>query len=150
MEPNYIKPDLLNPVIRQRLVKTITTPEKQYWKPVTKFFSNLYENYIIPNIYLVLFIIFIIFVLIYRYKITQDNRKKKSPNNVENVAVPEYLRYSEPELALMLYQQQRENSREPKSVKKKMDSAYPVYPYDGSRGKFKVTSESKSKSKPKT
>ena len=154
METKYIKPDLINPVIRQRIVKTIQPLGETQWKPVKKFFSSLYEDYIIPNIYLVLFIIFIIFVLIYRYKITRDNRKKTnesdsniiSPNNQQKDAVRELVNKKEtnqiPDLAMLMYNQQKEHSREP--VKRGKNFAYPVFPYNGPNGKF-VISDNKSK-----
>ena len=40
MEAKYIKPDLINPVIRQRIIKTIQPPGETQWKPVKKFFSS--------------------------------------------------------------------------------------------------------------
>lgn len=155
MEAKYIKPDLINPVIRQRIIKTIQPPGETQWKPVKKFFSSLYEDYIIPNIYLVLFIIFVIFVLIYRYKITRDNRKKSSkesnseiisPDNQQKEAVKDLVNKKEinqiPDLAMLMYNQQKEHLREP--VKRSKNFAYPVYPYNGPNGKF-VISDGKSK-----
>lgn len=163
MEAKYIKPDLVNPVIRQRIIKTIQPPGKTQWKPVKKFFSSLYEDYIIPNIYLVLFIIFVIFVLIYRYKITRDNRKKSSkesnsklldhlnaeitsPNNQQKEVVKDLINKKEinqiPDLAMLMYNQQKEHLREP--MKRSKNFAYPVYPYNGPNGKF-VISDGKSK-----
>lgn len=119
MNNKNLKPDLLNPIFRQRIVNTIKPQHEDYWKPL----KDIYDNYIWPNIYLVLIIILIIIMLIYRYKITQDNR------NTQDIIPNETTKYTD--LALLLYNQQKENAREPKN-----NMAYPTYPYNGSSGSF--------------
>jgi len=141
MDVKNIKPNLLNPIVRQRLVNAIKPPVEDYWKPVKNRCSSLYENYILPNIYLVIFIIFVIVVLIYRYKITQDNRQ-----NQHHIPEPKYFPQQnnqymgDSEIALLMYNYNKEMSKEP--VKNK-GFAYPIYPHNGDKGKLATSEKNK-------
>jgi|SRR5271154_4061104 len=115
---NRLKPNLLDPIIKQKIIKTLNPVKEDYWEPTKNIFQTFYQKYIRPNIYLILFIIFILLVLLYRYRVIQKDRQKNTemanempdnemPNNESN-EINDYTN-----LIMTAYNQQKEDSREP-------------------------------------
>jgi len=135
MNIQRLKPDLLNPILKQKIIQTINPPREDYWGPVKDLFSDIYMDYIKPNIYLVIFIIIIIIILIYRYNVTQEKRRLQllHPRLHHNNNTINDKQIDSNDLALLIYNQQKENSREP-SINTSNGYAYPIYPHYGSNG----------------
>jgi hypothetical protein len=172
-----LKPNLVDPIMTQKIVKTLKPPTEDYWGPTKNLAQNFYQRFIKPNIYLLLFILLIIIILLFRYrsiKLERENREYMEamyPRQVQSQVspyTPSYLANSAPpylpngnfsnslahgnifnlpdtDMAMLLYEQQKELLREPKSKRnskykvdeegnisspKKKDRgfAYPVYP----------------------
>ena len=193
----HLKPNLLDPALSQKIVRTLKPPREDYWKPTKNFAQTIYQQYIIPNIYIILFVIVLLIILFYRYRSIKTERDKKileeminqsyqetSPNacvrpegftpNACGSKYPSDLsrtpQSSPPlpvdqdeytKLVMMMYDRQKEDSREPPinrkaissridylpSPSKKSGFAYPMYPYYPG-GKF-VSAGKEGKSKKK-
>ncbi len=145
-----LRPNLLDPVIEKKIIKTLKPIQPDYWAPTKNKIQSIYLNFIKPNIFLLLFIFFIILLLIYRYQTTKKDREKRElEKNYENLdddnknnsiknKMPKKEINEYTNLLLQLYNHQKENLREPlakKSSKSKYTMspkhAYPMYPYDG-------------------
>jgi hypothetical protein len=146
-----LKPNLLDPDIEKKIIRTLKPPKEDYWGPTKNMFQIFWFDYIVPNKYLVLFIIFIILVLIYRYQIIRKNRiNPNQSSQQQQIQTPSCSTNSniknandEADLLLYAYNKQKEASIEPQPIKQNMRSnhksygyerkksgfAYPMYPY---------------------
>ena len=147
----HLKPNLIDPLIERKIIKTLKPQENDYWKPAKSGFKSFFEVYIKPNIALVVIIVIIIIFLIYRYRIIQKEREareveiaykkmygietstndqeKQQPNNKNNIQQKNAAEINEyTDLLLQLYNQQKEKLREPR-IKNQAKFAYPMYPY---------------------
>ncbi|ANB50702.1 hypothetical protein [Powai lake megavirus] len=139
-----LKPNLVDPIFEKKIIKTLNPAVQDYWAPTKIGLRYLFQNFIKPNILLIIFLIIIALLLFYRYQVVKNNREikkleqmysDKSNINIDtntniNNSVDKYK-----DVLLYLYNQQKETMREPK-IKKKHNItdnfAYPVYPYKGS------------------
>jgi hypothetical protein len=142
----YLKPNLLDPIIEKKIIKTLKPQVEDYWAPTKNGFRTFYENYIRPNYFLIIFIVLILLFLIYRYRIIKKRRENTEPDkdfisppnkintnsgnnkNSPNKDIDEYTK-----LLMHMYNQQKEEMREP-PIKHLNDNtnpkfAYPMYPY---------------------
>lgn len=95
------KPNLVDPIIQKKIIKTLKPKEfikDDYWKPTKSFSLSIYEKYIKPNIFFIIIIIIIIIFLIYRYRMVKNNRK------LENI---------KQNIILNIYEKNKENLIEP-------------------------------------
>jgi hypothetical protein len=136
----HLKPNLLDPIIKKKIIKTLKLPVNDYWAPVKSGLKSFIENYIKPNIGLVVFIILIIIFLIYRYRTIKEEKKntygtnappenkKQLHSDTNGHETNEYT-----DLLLQLYNSQKENLREPPIKQNRHIAttkfAYPMYPY---------------------
>lgn len=93
-----IKPNLLDPIIEKKIVKTLNPQEEDYWGPTKNVFQLFYQNYIRDNIGLFIIIILIILFLIYRYRFVKKDREAK---NIEH-----YINNTTDQQQHFLYQNQ--------------------------------------------
>jgi len=111
MNPNkYVKPNLVDPQIRKKLINTIKPTKVSYWEPTKGFAQYFYEDYIRPNLFSVILIGIFVIILIYRYTMSQRNKliskfededdKKKKRENID--------------IGMLLYAYEKERSLEPK------------------------------------
>ena len=153
-----LKPNLLDPLIEKKIIKTLKPQKDDYWEPTKKSFHSFYQNYIKPNMSLVIFVIVIILFLIYRYRVIKKEREIKQTEKIhENMyVIPKgnnVLHYRDQnsedineytKMIMHLYNQQKENMREPdnrnnitnrtnrtnrNSKLNEPKFAYPMYPY---------------------
>lgn len=156
MNHKRLKPNLVDPILQQKLMKTLAPPKEDYWAPTKNIFQIAYQDYIKPNIWLIILVIILLLLLLYRYRTIQNSRYKEndksSINNLNtsyttnqtvvepinqkkqrNNSINEYA-----ELVMSAYTQQKEDLREPpiiknnrqfQSNKKNSSFAYPMYPY---------------------
>lgn len=103
------KPNLIDPIIKQKLINTIKKPKVNYWEPTKNFFEDFYENYIKPNLISVIILIILVLILLYRYFMTQKNRLLPIPDTNNDI-----------NRAMLLYDYQKEKSLESKI-------SYPIY-----------------------
>ncbi|AEQ32585.1 hypothetical protein [Acanthamoeba polyphaga mimivirus] len=139
-----LKPNLVDPIFEKKIIKTLNPTVQDYWAPTKTGLKYLFQNFIRPNILLIIFLIIIALLLFYRYQVVKNNREikkleqmysDKSNINIDvntdiNNSVDKYK-----DVLLYLYNQQKETMREPKTKKKHNitdNFAYPVYPYKGS------------------
>ena len=145
----HLKPNLIDPLIERKIMKTLKPPENDYWKPAKSSFKSFFEVYVKPNIGLVIMIVIIIIFLIYRYRIIQKEREARelemtykkiygieipvnnqiqqnNQNKIQQKNTAEINEYTD--LLLQLYNQQKEKLREPR-IKNQTKFAYPMYPY---------------------
>ena len=147
-----LKPNLVDPIIGQKILKTLKPPKEDYWEPTRNVAKSFYNDYIKPNFGLIIFIIIIIILLIYRYRVIKSDRENKSntkqpansahqnnvrQNNEQQKNTDQNLEdYSK--LLIQYYNQQKENSREPKiknfnnrmqPIQPGSKLAYPMYAY---------------------
>lgn len=133
MDKNKLKPNLVDPILQRRIIKTLSVPPPEdYWEPTKNTLKTLYQKYIKENIYLVVAIIFVIFLLLYRYHITKKKRQQQILDNEKDPPK------SYADLLMDLYKQEKEYLREPtvKKFSSRVDPApitpkfaYPIYPY---------------------
>lgn len=70
----HFKPNLLDPIVKKRIVKAMNPPKDDYWAPTKTTARSFYQNYIKSNIgFFIVLVIFILF-LFYRYRIIRKNR----------------------------------------------------------------------------
>lgn len=136
-----LKPNLVDHVLEKKIIKTLNPPKEDYWAPTKNIFQNFYQNYIKPNISVVIFIIIILLLLLYRYKTTQTRRTKRqneyvNDNQLKHNFEDTNINNDYTKLLLSSYNQQKEILREPKinvinQTKNTSGLAYPVYPHTG-------------------
>lgn len=73
----HLKPNLLDPIIRKKIMKTLNPPRQDYWAPAKLNCRSFYENYMKPNVGLVIVIIIIILFLLYRYRVIKKERDNR-------------------------------------------------------------------------
>ena len=155
----HIKPNLVDPIIEKKIIKTLNPPREDYWAPTKNILQSFYQNYIKTNIPLIIFIIILILFLIYRYRSVREQRGQEYQNidpTQPIVSVPQQPLLHEraidkpndkslskkdtneyTNLFLALYNQQKETMREPpvRNISNRMNPApiprfaYPIYPY---------------------
>lgn len=142
----HIKPNLLEPIISKKIIRTLNPPKEDYWEPTKNTMTQFYHNYIFPNILLILFIIFVLILLFYRYRITKKEREDKPQENFkselpiinqENSSKISETMYMYPNAQTLFdtYNFQKEEAREPQikkfstRVNPAPRFAYPLYPY---------------------
>lgn len=76
MNNKRLKPNLLDPAIEKRIIKTLRPEQEDYWEPTKNTFQSIYSDYIQPNIYFVIFLVLVFLLLLYRYRIIQKNRNE--------------------------------------------------------------------------
>ncbi|AGF85213.1 membrane protein [Moumouvirus goulette] len=139
-----IKPNLVDPMLQKKIFKTLNPPVEDYWAPTKNSFQNFYKNFIRPNIFLIIFIIILALLLYYRYRVVKTEREERELQKIyngnnnngkdnKNIEVDDLVEKYQ-DVLLYLYNQQKENMREPKIKKQNLPEkfAYPVYPYKGS------------------
>lgn len=151
MNHKRLKPNLVDPILQQKLMKTLAPPKEDYWAPTKNIFQTTYQNYIKPNIWLIIFIIVLLLLLLYRYRAIQNSRYKNnddSQTTTQIVVQPVQQVHQKKEiknsindytnLVMSAYNQQKEDLREPpipkinrqfQPTKKNSGFAYPMYPY---------------------
>uniref|UniRef100_A0A6C0CAY6 Uncharacterized protein n=1 Tax=viral metagenome TaxID=1070528 RepID=A0A6C0CAY6_9ZZZZ len=115
-----IKPTLVDPYVRQKIIKTIKPSKVNYWGPTKNAAQYFYEDYIRPNLFSVILIGIFVMILIYRYTLTQKDKLLRELNNEEKIKNPDL------DMAMLLYRYQKEMSLEPEN---KTKVSYPIYPY---------------------
>lgn len=132
-----IKPNLLDPIIGQKIIKTFKPPKSDYWAPVKNSLRSFYQKYIRTNIILVIIIIFIIFFLIYRYHVVKKRKETLELNGINEYNTNNNISDHVKEI-LKWYNMQKEKLREPNfnlGLQHKNNDiyrtnmAYPIYPY---------------------
>lgn len=63
-----MKPNLIDPLIEQKIIKTLNPPIENYWGPAKDNFNYILHNYIKPNIFIFVLLVLFILFLVYRYK----------------------------------------------------------------------------------
>jgi hypothetical protein len=132
-----IKPNLIDPVLEKRIIKTLNPPKEDYWGPTKSGFHSFYNEYIKPNFFFILLFIFFILFLIYRYRMINRAKQDNPINQIHqpyikhhplNVMSSDIKQYND--MLLQLYNQHKELLREPKKeTSDKANFAYPMYPY---------------------
>jgi len=137
-----LKPNLLDPMVEKKIIKTLKPIKEDYWAPTKNTFQSFFQNYIKPNLLLVFIIFLIIFFLVYRYRnikkekekqelekiynpisntniVTITDSKQTTPNDTQkktdNISEKNINEYTN--LLLQYYNLQKENLREPTSSK---------------------------------
>lgn len=136
----HLKPNLINPVIEKKIMKTLQPPQYDYWAPTKNTCRNFYRDYLRSNVALIFVMLIVILFLIYRYRVTKNKKQllplKELPDQ-SNHFIDQYTN-----LLINAYEQEHELQREPKyhnkinhhSAKtyyKNRSIAYPIYPYQG-------------------
>ncbi|MEM3062060.1 MAG: hypothetical protein QW303_00750 [Nitrososphaerota archaeon] len=154
---NYkrLKPNLLDPIVEQKIIKTLNPPKEDLWAPAKNSFRNFYQHYIRPNFWIIAIIITVGLLLFYRYRMIKferenshiiwNHREKMEQLTCSNLSskcsqdehlpqdTKEYDKYARN--LLQLYRQQKEEMLEPRISKSSLIKngeskfAYPLYPY---------------------
>ena len=153
-----LKPDLLDPKYKDKITRTLTKPQRDYWKPTKNFFQSIYENYIQPNIYFFILLIIIIILLLCRYRMIQNQRIEEAFRIEQDVSVSQQVNSATmSDIAMDIYRRSKEDATEPRikiekntsrvewatpektfaqlqnaAAKKPLNKpqfAYPIYPY---------------------
>ena len=70
-----LKPNLVDPIVEQRIIKTLNPPVEDYWAPTKNSFQSFFRKYIKPNIVFIIIIILFILYLFYRYRMIKKTRE---------------------------------------------------------------------------
>lgn len=124
-----LKPNLVDPIIQQKIINTLNPPKEDYWGPTKTTIYDFTNNYIIPNILFIIVLIIVGIILFYRYRITQKEKEKTQLDTYPDIQ-PNTDQQLASKLAMEMYTQQKEQMREP--TKQKPSFAYPMYPYSKS------------------
>lgn len=96
----HVKPNLLDPLIGKKIVKTLKQPDNDYWAPTKSSAKNFYDVYIKQNIGLVIFIIIILLFLIYRYRSIKMDRQVRELeeyyNQLQQINQPQSNQLNQP------------------------------------------------------
>ena len=79
-----LKPNLLDPIVRKRIVKTLNPPVEDYWAPTKNTAQTFFQKYIKPNVGLFIVIIIFILFLFYRYRMIKKNRETSEIEKLYN------------------------------------------------------------------
>lgn len=140
-----LKPNLLDPVIEKKIIKTLQIPKDNFWVPTKNSFVNCYNKYVKPNIYFIIFVAIVIIFLIYRYRVVKKKKDVRKMEQVHDTQIKKVAGQNDLskkdiddniQTLLYIYNQQKENLREPtiENARKKISNsklAYPMYPYEG-------------------
>ena len=124
---NQLRPNLVEPEIATKVIRTLKNQQPDYWRPAKITAKSIYQNYIRPNISVVILVLLFGLFLVYRYRSVRDRREMIEPKEESGVT----------DVLLHLYEKQKEFSHEPKikqfneRVVKPASLAYPMYPYGG-------------------
>ena len=121
----YIRPNLLDPMLERRIIKTLNPAKPDYWAPTKNVAKNFFQNFVKQNIWLIIFIVIIILFLIYRYRVIKKNRELIVTNQ------PDIKSNNYSTMIMEAYNIQKERLREPKIEQNPPNNnfAYPMYPY---------------------
>jgi hypothetical protein len=169
----HIKPNLLDPILSKKIIMTLNPPKEDYWEPAKNFSQILYQKYIRPNIMFIIFLLFVLLILFYRYRIVKTERDRKNlegiivaeqstdnyNSSISSTLQPDSTNDGYAQIAMLLYNSQKDASTEPKirmppntsnrieyiDKNQSPGYVYPVYPHFPG-GKF-VSSKSKKRRK---
>lgn len=115
----HIEPNLLDSVIRNKIIQKLNPPKEEYWKPASTTAKNIYVKYVRTNIWFFVLLVAIIIFLIYRYfDIRNKNKIKIYQKHVREAygieaPIKKTLYDDYKDILLSAYYQQKERSREP-------------------------------------
>ena len=72
-----LKPNLVDPIVVQKIVRTLNPPKQDYWEPTKNVMHSFYTNYIKTNFGLIIVIIIICIFLVYRYRVIKSKRENE-------------------------------------------------------------------------
>lgn len=109
-----LKPNLVDPKYRLKINKTLNPPKQDYWKPTKNVLQMVYSDYVLPNIWIIIFIFVILLLLLCRYRMVQNQKLEEAFKLVQDTQVrtDETINYSD--IAINAYNQQKEKSAEPR------------------------------------
>lgn len=120
-----MKPNLVHPNLKKKITTVLVPPQEDYWEPAKTGAKSFYQNYIRPNIWIIVVFIIIILILFYRYRITKE-KKKLEKQYPQDVNMEEKKENDELVKRVMQeYEKEKERLREPI---RKMDSRQTVPP----------------------
>lgn len=147
------KPKLVDPILGKKIIKALNPPKADYWEPTKSGLKDFFDNWIRPNIYIVIIIIFFLLFLLYRYRVVKREKEIRELKKVygSELGLEEDLSGSitgDDEYPVKLNKQQAEQlsnilmsiqqehkiySHEPKTYKKLLqkEKSYPIYPEAG-------------------
>lgn len=76
----HLKPNLMDPLIDQKIMKTLGNKKQiseDYWEPTRVGLFTFWEKYILPNIWIIIVILIVVIFLIYRYRSVKSEREEK-------------------------------------------------------------------------
>jgi hypothetical protein len=111
-----LKPNLVDPKYKAKISRTLNPPQNDYWKPTKNVAQTIWADYIRPNVWFFVFLVFVLVLLLYRYRTIQNQRMEESfitePKPEINLD-EKLLDYSD--VALDIYHHQKECAVEPKT-----------------------------------
>lgn len=118
-----LKPNLVDPILNQKIIKTLKPTVPDYWEPTKKGCNTLYQKYVKPNLKFIIILLILIFILLYRYRLIK-NRRLNKPKKIEN-------RNDYSDYFINDYMKQKDEYHEKKINKKLKPLVYPIYPQHG-------------------
>lgn len=119
----HFKPNLVDPFLEKKIIKTLKPVEYDYWAPTKSTANSFWNKYGKKYILLWILLLSIFLFLLYRYRSVKMDRKKNKINDNKTDNTMSNKEYSE--LLIKLYNKQKELMREPESGPKNL--AYPIY-----------------------
>ena len=142
---NDLKPNLVDPSFKLKLDDKFKA-QGGVWDSTKSSITNFYNNYIKPNIWIIILVIVIIAILIYRYRVTKNRKEEEQINaqteDTSKTKTEKVEQYAN--LIMELRKRNMEESTEPLPETPKYPHniiyprressrfAYPVYPYHSS------------------
>jgi hypothetical protein len=83
-----LKPDLVDQKFTNKISRTLNQPKKDYWKPTKNFFQQIYADWIEPNFYFFAFALFILLLLLCRYRMIQTERLEEQMMEMSGYTSP--------------------------------------------------------------
>ena len=71
----FHKPDLVDPYIERKVIRTLNPPKEDYWAPTKSSAKTFYASYIKPNMTVLIFFCIFLALLYYRYRMVKKNRE---------------------------------------------------------------------------
>lgn len=118
-----LKPNLVDPILNQKIVKTLKPNISDYWEPTKKGCNTVYQKYIKPNLKFIIILIILLIILLYRYRSIKNKRLYKPKKMEYQNNYSEYL--------IDNYKRQKDEYHEKKINKKLKPLVYPIYPQHG-------------------
>jgi hypothetical protein len=151
-----LKPNLVDSKFTDKITRTLTQPQRDYWKPAKNLLQRIYQDWIEPNFYFFVFLFAILLFLLCRYRMIQTERLEKEiagdfyeapKNSKDDVDLSAFS-----DMFIKEYTRSKEQSIEPSGAythqggmsnvsQKDQGYAYPIYPY--SKGGKLVPASSK-------